>query len=171
MTSNNQSIQTIRTIQIKWRAPQIGWIKLNIDGAFENLKCGLGGVFRDNIGKWILGFQKFCHGLFPLRIELHALQEGLQLAHRFDLFPLEIETYSTELINTINNGHVILANRIHSCRSLMRQKKGLLLPHNFRQGNAITDALAKEAKIKKTNNIFQGKQNCLLHRLFVWNKC
>lgn len=82
-------------------------------------------------------------------MKLHALQEELQLASKFDLYPLEVETCSIRVINTINNGHTVLANLIHSCRSLMHQEKVLLLRHNFRERNVVADALAKEVKNKK----------------------
>ncbi|XP_019259064.1 PREDICTED: uncharacterized protein LOC109237239 [Nicotiana attenuata] len=148
-----------------------GWIKLNIDGAFEKLKSGIGGIFRDNTGKWILGFQKFCHSLFPLHTELQALYEGLQMAHKFNLFSLEIETDSTDVINAINNGHTSLSNLIHPCRLLMHQEKGLLVRHNFREGNAIADSLAKEAKnqekkyMPEKTKLFTAPPFCVQHML------
>lgn len=83
---------------------------------------------------------------------------GIQLATRFGLLPLEVETDSTELINAMNNGHTILSNLIQSCRSIMRQEKSLLLQHNFRQGNSVADALAKEAKYKENK---QYKPGCI----------
>lgn len=87
--------------------------------------------------------------MFPLHLELQALHEGLLLAVKFDLFPLEIDTDSIEVIHAINNGRATLTNLIESCRLLMHQKKGLLLRHSFRQGNAVADALAKDAKTKE----------------------
>ncbi|XP_075076903.1 uncharacterized protein LOC142163509 [Nicotiana tabacum] len=110
---------------------------------------GISGIFRDSSGKWIIGFQKSCYSLFPLHTELQALYDGLQVAHRFKLFPLKVETDSTDVINAINNGHSTLANLIYSCKLLRRQEKHLLLRHNFREGNAIADALTKEAKNKE----------------------
>lgn len=92
----------------------------------------------------------------------------LQLATRFDLFQLEVETDSMEAINAINNRHVILANLIYSCRSLMHQKKGLLLRHNFRQGNAVADTLAKEAE-NQENKQYKLRRTKLFakHPLFL----
>ncbi|XP_019235506.1 PREDICTED: uncharacterized protein LOC109215848 [Nicotiana attenuata] len=134
------------TIDIKWHPPQKGWYKLNVDGAHDNLKSGIGGVFRSCSGKWIIGFQKKTNAIYPLHAELQSLQEGLKLAHRFMLFPLEIETDSTDVIKAIENGHATLNNVIFFCRSLMFQLKDLVLRHNFRERNRVTDALAKDAK-------------------------
>lgn len=61
------------------------------------------------------------------------------------------------MISAINNGHVILANLIHSCWSLMCQEKGLLLRHNFREENAIADSLAKEAKKQENKQYLPGR--------------
>lgn len=70
MTLTNHPINNMRIINIKWHAPQKGWIKLNIYSAYDNLKSGLGGIFRNNKGNWIVGFQKFNNVLCPLHIEL-----------------------------------------------------------------------------------------------------
>lgn len=171
MTSNNNPITQMETINIKWHTPQKGWIKLNIDGAHEEHKSGIGGVFRSCKGKWIIGFQKNSSAIFPLHSELQSLHEGLKLAHRFNLFPLEIETDSTEAINAINNGHAILNNVIYSCRSLMHQEKGLLLRHNFRQRNSVADALAKEAKNQDDSKYMHEEVRILVSPPVLWKKC
>lgn len=45
---------------IKWVPHDSGWIKLNIDGAFNNTvrRAGCGGVIRGPIRNWITGFSK-----------------------------------------------------------------------------------------------------------------
>lgn len=45
-------------IKVSWKPPARGNFKLNIDGlAIENPgRGGIGGVFRDHEGNWILGF-------------------------------------------------------------------------------------------------------------------
>ncbi|KAK4368229.1 hypothetical protein RND71_012021 [Anisodus tanguticus] len=86
------------------------------------------------------------------RNQLLALEKGLQIANGRNLYPLELETDSTEAINAILNGHEH-SNLVSSCRWLILQGKTqslkeLSVRHNFREGNQIAHRLAKEASSK-----------------------
>ncbi|XP_019258895.1 PREDICTED: uncharacterized protein LOC109237091 [Nicotiana attenuata] len=135
------------SINIKWYPPQHDWYKLNTDGAFkhEGNKSGIGGAFRNNKGRWILGYQKMDKAISPLHAELQAIHEGMKIAIQYNLFPLEIETDSTDAIHALNNDHLVMANIIHACRLLMLQRKDLSLRHNFREGNQVAHLLATDA--------------------------
>lgn len=43
---------------VYWQTPELGFLKLNTDGSFEqnNGKAGLGGVLRDEDGQLIMAF-------------------------------------------------------------------------------------------------------------------
>lgn len=58
LSSRSTPSQATKTIRVKWHAPSKGWTKLNIYGACNKTDNDIGGVFRSNTGKWILGFHK-----------------------------------------------------------------------------------------------------------------
>lgn len=125
------------SIHIRWHAPQRNWYKLNTDGAYKtNSKgTGLGGVFRDHAGNWILGFQKkivLLHHRYMLNYRQYT--RAYNIVPKFKLFPIEAETDSTAII-AIYHDHIIFSNIVYACRSLMPQQKLLLLRHNIREGN------------------------------------
>lgn len=60
MTVHYRSTPNTTTIYLKWQPSAIGFYKLNTDGAARTstgLK-GIGGVFRNNRGDWVLGYMK-----------------------------------------------------------------------------------------------------------------
>lgn len=95
-----------------------------------------------------MGFQKLDTAISLLQVELQAIYKGLKIATKFKLFPLEVETDSTEAINAIHHDHKVLSNNVHACKLLMLQQKDLLLRHNFREGNYVTHLLAKDTTKK-----------------------
>ncbi|XP_060181542.1 uncharacterized protein LOC132611151 [Lycium barbarum] len=110
---------------------------------------GIGGVFRDSQGQWIIGFQGNICSNSPLHSELQALQQGLVVALNRQLVPLEIETECPDLIKAINVGNTSHNTLVNNCRRLMLQEKMLFLKHNFRQANGVAHVLTKEV-LKKS---------------------
>ncbi|GKU87915.1 hypothetical protein SLEP1_g2242 [Rubroshorea leprosula] len=70
------------TILVNWSPPPEGYIKLNSDGsALTNPgQTGAGGVFRDHLGNWLLGFMRNVGYSTALAAELWAIRDGLKLA-------------------------------------------------------------------------------------------
>lgn len=168
--------QARMSVKISWHKPQKNWYKLNTDGAYKDStqKSGIGGMIRNHTGKWILGFQKQITAFSSLQTEIHAIHEGLQIATKYGLFPLEVETDSTEVIKAIHQNHLVFTNIILACRSLMHHRKDLLLQHNFKEGNQVAHILAKNAttesyrqlylqcpKIHATPPLFLSKQSTM----------
>lgn len=58
--SSPKSVNRLILRKVRWENPQVGWIKMNIDGsAIENLGiASCGGILRDEHGHWIKGFTK-----------------------------------------------------------------------------------------------------------------
>ncbi|XP_075086060.1 uncharacterized protein LOC142168804 [Nicotiana tabacum] len=106
LTGKSQNPQNNIPIKVRWHKPPRGCFKLNIDASFKNnnQKCGLGGVFRNSNGSWVVGFAKSTHANGSLEAEIKALLEGLRTAQEWGMFPLEIETDSTEVVNTPREG-------------------------------------------------------------------
>ncbi|XP_070021412.1 uncharacterized protein [Nicotiana sylvestris] len=95
-TEKNLIQQSLVKIKIHWERPPPNKIKLNIDGEFlkEKLHAGIGGVFRNSSGKWIMGFTKSCYTTCSLQAELLALEQGLKLAVDMLFAAIEIESDS-----------------------------------------------------------------------------
>ncbi|XP_019231586.1 PREDICTED: uncharacterized protein LOC109212401 [Nicotiana attenuata] len=146
-------------IEIRWYKPPKNAIKLNCDGAFSstNNAAGIGGLFRNSNGDWILGHQKATHAASPVHAELPALLEGLKIAVNFKDTNMEIETDSTDVIKLLHEECTNFQNIILECRWLMHQLKLPLLRHNFREGNEVAHRLAKEALKKPPSD------KCIYH--------
>ncbi|XP_059294747.1 uncharacterized protein LOC132047768 [Lycium ferocissimum] len=132
------------TITIKWEPPDHTPLKLNTDGACQGNPGvgGIGGVFRDKSGNWVLGYMKGLPHTTNNLAELTAIMQGLRLEH--NLKPLEINTDSTEVIKMINEGHLPYSSIISYCRCLMRELGCPVVKHNYREQNKVADLLAKE---------------------------
>lgn len=71
--TNNSKKQTSNTpLYIKWHPPYAPCYKLNIDGSASPIlhNYGIGGVFRDSQGHWIMGFAGKLHQTSSAHIEL-----------------------------------------------------------------------------------------------------
>ncbi|KAK9029784.1 hypothetical protein V6N11_026886 [Hibiscus sabdariffa] len=65
-----------------WKPLEQGWICLNVDGAVS-LQFGvgaIGGLARNSLGEWLVGFSKTLGHSDALRAELWAIYDGLKLA-------------------------------------------------------------------------------------------
>ncbi|KAM3252417.1 hypothetical protein P3L10_006487 [Capsicum annuum] len=66
---------------VKWKPPAQTNIMLNTDCAIHASSMdhfGLGGVFRNNTGEWLLGFRGSCNTVDVLEGEIYKLILGLQ---------------------------------------------------------------------------------------------
>ncbi|KAK4721359.1 hypothetical protein R3W88_011592 [Solanum pinnatisectum] len=89
------------TIIVKWKPPHRETYKLNIDrAAISNPGAsGIGGIFRDHVGHWILGFSESTPKTNHVMVELQALQRGLQIGVEHKLTPFTINIDSSHIIN------------------------------------------------------------------------
>ncbi|OIT29733.1 putative ribonuclease h protein [Nicotiana attenuata] len=147
--SNINCSKLDRPLQVatKWEPPTIHQLKLNIDGPFKSRFAlgGMGGVFRDSTGNWILGFSKTITGPSPLYIELEALCQGLELAVTYQFRNLQIETDSASVPSLIESNYSSLYNALLcKCRYWLKMLGNPPILHNFREGNNIAHDLAHQ---------------------------
>ncbi|OIT34659.1 hypothetical protein A4A49_63691, partial [Nicotiana attenuata] len=135
-------------LKFSWIKPLPGWYKLNIDGTFNknDANGGIGGIFRNRNGDWILGFTSKIISRTLINSELMALYQGLCIAKDRKLFPLEIESDATHVITFIKEGCKAYESIINSCRMLLSQMDTMMMHHNFRQGNEAAHILVKHAR-------------------------
>ncbi|XP_061358050.1 uncharacterized protein LOC133302308 [Gastrolobium bilobum] len=81
-TASLQSAPSSSNGQTSWRPPDLGWCKLNVDGAVKtnHRVASCGGLVRDDKGGWITGFSYYIGSYSPLMAELWAIMKVLQIA-------------------------------------------------------------------------------------------
>ncbi|OIT40599.1 hypothetical protein A4A49_56271, partial [Nicotiana attenuata] len=125
--------------------PHAGWFKLNIDGAFHQNRAEIGGVIRNNAREWIMGFHQRVQAVNCTHAEIMALSKGLDFISQHNLWPCEVETDSTQVIDLLREGNTSYDFLLQSSRSLISQKnKEVVLRHSFREGNQVAHLLAQE---------------------------
>lgn len=90
----------------QWKAPDVNYAKLNVDGAFvkEDGTAGAGMILRDHEGAVIFAATRVlfnCGG--PLEAEMAAMDEGLRLALHWSSLPLVVETDCAELLKLVQS--------------------------------------------------------------------
>ncbi|GKV27995.1 hypothetical protein SLEP1_g37098 [Rubroshorea leprosula] len=141
-SSKQQKLPGKATIFVKWNPPPEGAIKLNTDGsAFGNPgMAGAGGVFRDHLGNWILGFSRNIGHTTSIAAKLWAIRDGLKLVVSRGYNRLILETDSRialTLLHAENCNFHSLAVLISDCRVLLRQLPDVQTTHIYREANSI----------------------------------
>jgi ribonuclease HI len=134
--------------QVKWKPPDLGWAKLNTDGASLGNPgiAGGGGLIRDSDGSWVGGFARAIGYTTSVQAELRALKDGLLLAIDLGITCLAIEMDSlvaVEFLNFKTTPNVFLSAIVDDCRCLLEKFDRFTLHHIFREANGCADALAK----------------------------
>ncbi|OIT39804.1 hypothetical protein A4A49_62788, partial [Nicotiana attenuata] len=127
---------------------------------------GMGGVFRNDRGDWLFGFQHSKPSSSPLQSELEALKLGLSIALKYGFSPLIVETDATELIRILHSNAMPYTSIITNCRWLMLQLKHPKITHNFREGNKVAHKMAKDGlKHARKNQVFVNPLPLVLNNL------
>lgn len=84
----------------------IGTIKLNTDGCFYefNKTSGFGGIFKDCLGSWMLGYYGKANCTSSLEVEIWALYLGLTIILEKELSNVTIEFDSSVVVQLCNDG-------------------------------------------------------------------
>lgn len=119
---------------------------MNIDEAHPtNLgQEGMGGLFRNQEGQWLLGYLQPLPNTTPLEAKLRALLRGLQFVVNHQLAPLEINTDASEVIIMMQQGDLRYGTLLSECRLLMEQLQEVELMHIYKEENKVVDIMAKE---------------------------
>ena len=119
ITSNRQ-----RAIDfIRWRPPQVNWVKLNTDGPCKGGNiAGCGGIIRGSDGEWIGGFAKFIGYCSAFVAELWGVLEGLRYVRRMGYTTVELNVDCVSVEKIIKEG--VTDNRLG--RALINKIRRLL---------------------------------------------
>lgn len=146
--------------QACWSAPDPGVVKLNCDGAVGCLGeiAAAGGILRDHLGGFILGFASGLGECSVVEAEIHAIQMGIKLANLKRIRKMIIETDSLDAVRLIKEGcsslHPLFS-LISDVQDMLRSDQELSLNHIFREANSVADCFAKSGlMLDKCSKLF-----------------
>ena len=152
VTSNNNAVvhHNNKVIEnIHWQSPDLGWIRLNTDGASKGEDiAGCGRVLRGNNGEWICGFSKGLGACSAYVAELWGVFEGLKLALSHGFLRVELLVDSQVVVNTISfakGGSPTGRTLVQNIRRLLELDWEVKICHSYREANYCADALANLA--------------------------
>lgn len=135
------------TVPIKWQKPDLGWIKLNTNGAACSSlgSVGGGGLLRNSEGDWVGGFARSLGKCSSLISELWALNDGLVLAKQLGVLSILVEVNAEMVVDLLNNNciNLVVDPLLSDCRDLLREFSNPVVKHVFREANQCADAMAK----------------------------
>ena len=110
LTTNGKSVQNHSLTSPPWNvlflfAPEVGWMKLNTDGA-SNAFLGLAGgrgLIRDEAGRWVVGFTRKLGKVNNFLAELWAFRDGLLLCQQMNMITLIVELDAKVLVKALTN--------------------------------------------------------------------
>lgn len=134
-----------------WFPPSIGNIKLNTDGCwYESIrKAGFRGIFRDDQGKWVLGYHGKLAAGSSLETEIWGIYRGLTIILEKGLSNVHIESDSLKAVlfnegPSVNHPH---SNILQDGKYLLN-RTGSTLSHIYCGANECADFLAILAQNK-----------------------
>ncbi|KAL4378986.1 hypothetical protein GQ457_02G000930 [Hibiscus cannabinus] len=135
----------------RWLKPPLGWCKLNTDGAVSvrNGEASCGGVVRDNLGGWLIGFSKKIGICSTFEAELWGLYEGLSAAWMIGVDKLLVEIDCLDVVKLFADRRTVdrCVALVPYIMELLSRQWQVRLAHVRREGNCVADWLAKHASV------------------------
>ena len=136
--------------QVKWERPERGWLKLNTDGSWSAAldKAVGGGLIRDEMGNWVIGFSRQLGHVNSFSAKIWALRDGLLLIHQMKLPAIIIELDAKALVDALKNpryGNSVISPLFDDCKVLISLIPHVHINHVFREANKCADRLANSA--------------------------
>jgi len=125
-------------IDVLWKKQEVGWIRLNTDGASRrNIAAGSGGLFRNHDGKWLGGYSRNLGQCSAYIAELWGILDGLQIARDRGFSMVELHVDSSMVVHTLqfrkDGSHVgwrLIQER------LLTLEWEIKVCHSYREANA-----------------------------------
>ena len=135
-----------KLIQVFWRPPEIGWVKVNTDGSFHNhLSAGYGGIFRNNEALFLGAFANKVTVPSALDAEVFAVIEAVNIAMTKGWCNLWVEVDSLVLLTYLRYPNRVpwrLLSRWSRCLHMISHLN-FRISHIFKEGNSAADSLAR----------------------------
>jgi ribonuclease HI len=151
----------------KWNMPPVGWVKCNVDGAFD-ADQGQGAtrvVLRDHTGTYKGGRAHWHqHGLNALSMEAEACRDGMILAGELNVRRLLVETDNQELLKLWEMGESqrsCISPIIREIRELSTSFVDFSLVYANRDCNRVAHTLAKQVSDSIRVGVWQLAPSCI----------
>ena len=111
---------------VRWERPRRGWWKLNTDGSSLGNPglAGGGGILRDEMGSWVLGFSRNIGVTSSFEAKLWALRDGLTICVEKSYSTIEVELDAKAIIDillTPSQAISYVSPLLEDCRQLASQ--------------------------------------------------
>ncbi|XP_058228002.1 uncharacterized protein LOC131336237 [Rhododendron vialii] len=144
---SNSPTTTLALFDTHWTNPSAGNVKLNTDGCWyeSNGTGGFGGLFRNHMGDWIMGYYGKRSFHSSLEAELWSIYKGLEVILERKLENVKIESDSLVAVNLTMEGNPgnhpqsVLINEIHA----LLTQTNTTIGHIYRSANQCADHLAR----------------------------
>ncbi|GLT27362.1 hypothetical protein SLA2020_023680 [Shorea laevis] len=149
--------------ETKWKPPDEGMIKINVDGAvFEQQRMfGSGAVARNSVGEVLAAITSKGNGFLSAEeSEACSLRKALQWAKDFMFDNIVVEVDCASIVTAIHSGtHSLnssLGAILSDCHHLMASFTSCQLQHVRRSGNSVAHELARRALQAEDDRIWVG---------------
>ncbi|XP_073357926.1 uncharacterized protein [Aegilops tauschii subsp. strangulata] len=155
-----KSKQNTAAVKEKWRPPEEGWVKVNIDGTTSKGgdSGGAGLVFQNHDGAFLGGF---CHvlplGGDPARTELLACRRAAQVAEELNIANLHIEMDCKEIVCKLQGTQKDfspLGPVVEEVKRLLASRESWKIAWVRRDANKAAHLLAREAVSTKLSKVW-----------------
>ncbi|WRX14343.1 Ribonuclease H domain - like 10 [Theobroma cacao] len=137
-------------VLIGWRAPQVGWVCLNTDGAYRRSieEAFAGGVIRNAEGDWQAGFVAKLGKCSAYRAELWGVLHGLRLAWDSEFKKVQVQVDNKMVVQAVSTDKLIPGTNtdlIRAIKNVLQKEWEVSFMHTYREGNMVADYLASYA--------------------------
>ncbi|XP_061999334.1 uncharacterized protein LOC133716674 [Rosa rugosa] len=148
-----ESGSTSRSIRlVRWKAPPVGILKINVDGAFNHVtrQGGVGFVIRNELGIMLAGGACPLSGLLSAEHgEVLACQKALEFASAHSFLPAILETDALavqgQLSAAIGTNNSVLGRIYDDLVIMLASQPSVSVAHVGRLGNTVAHCLAAHA--------------------------
>ncbi|GLT59414.1 hypothetical protein SLA2020_322330 [Shorea laevis] len=154
---------TQRLGDTRWRPPDVGHVKINIDGAIsgQQQSFGMGAVARDPAGDVVAAMACKGQGAVAAEIaEACTLRKALQWARGLSFERIIVESDCVNVIAAMNNDLATLNSPlgliIYDCKLLVTSFLSCHFQHVRREGNSVAHELAKRALHAEADEHWDG---------------
>jgi ribonuclease HI len=140
-----------------WRKPSRGYLMINIDGAFDEIKGSgsSGAIIRDSGGAFIATSHSYIpHVLDAASSEAAALRDGLLLAQQIGCNRVVIQSDCMEVVQTMHNGGFSATAAVaiyDEIVLLWKEFSEISIIHCNRLCNSVAHELARQALLQKSS--------------------